>query len=185
MTITLRDAVAADAAAIAPFHVRQWRAAYRDLAPLLAHQTLDEAHRLRGWAETLALPPPAGVLLAHQGDTLAGFVTFGPPTHPVFARRGQISLLYVDPVFQGLGLGARLLRAAQARLADAGFPATALAVVEGNTPARAFYAAMGGTESARYTDPGPIWPSDNVLVVWDAAASSQSPSKGRVAPPRP
>ena len=169
MTVTLRDAVATDAAAIAPFHVRQWRAAYRDLAPPLAHQVLDEAHRLRGWAATLALPPPAAVLLAHRRDRLAGFVAFGPPTSPVFAGRGQISLLYVDAAYQGQGVGARLLHAAQARLLAAGFTGTALAVVAGNTPARAFYAAMGGTEVARITDPGPIWPSDNVLVTWDTA----------------
>lgn len=184
MTIGLRDAVAADAAALAAFHVRQWRVAYRDLAPPLAHQTLDEAHRLTSWTATLALPPPAGVLLAHQGDTLAGFVAFGPTTEPVFAGRGRISLLYVDASVQGRGLGARLLRAAQGRLHEAGFAATALAVVTGNTAARAFYARMGGVETAHYTDAGPIWPSDNMLVVWDAA-SSQSPSRGRVAPPRP
>ena len=185
MTLTLRDAVPADVAAIAPFHVRQWRIAYRDLAPPLAHQVLDEAHRLNGWAETLALPPPAGVILAVQGETLAGFVSFGPTSEPVFAGRGRISLLYVDAAWQGQGLGARLLRAAQARLVAAGLARTALAVVEGNTAARAFYAAMGGIEMARYTDPGPIWASDNVLVTWDDALSSQSPSKGRVAPSRP
>ena len=183
--LTLRDASPADAPALAVFHVRQWRAAYRDLAPPQAHAVLDEAHRLRFWTGTLALPPPSGVLLAEAGDTLAGFAAFGPTDEPVFAGRGRVSLLYVDAPWQGRGLGARLLRAAQARLHAAGFAGTALAVVAGNHPARAFYAAMGGAETGRYTDAGPIWPSDNVLVTWDAAPSSQSPSKGRVAPSRP
>jgi len=114
-------------------------------------------------------------------------VAFGPTDEPVLAGRGRISLLYVDAAQRGRGLGAHLLRLAQHRLHDAGFSATALAVVEGNTPARAFYARMGGTEAGAFTDAGPIWPSDNILVVWGQrpAAASQSDSKGRVAPSRP
>lgn len=187
MSVIFRDAGAADIAALAAFHVRQWRETYRDLAPALAHQVLDVPHRVQGWTATLALPPPAGVSLALEGQAIVGFIAFGPTDEPVFAGRGRISLLYVDAAQRGRGLGAHLLRLAQHRLHDAGFNATALAVVEGNTPARAFYARMGGTEAGAYTDAGPIWPSDNILVVWDQrpAAASQSDSKGRVAPSRP
>ena len=187
MSVSFRDAVAADVAAIAEFHVRQWRDTYRDLAPPLAHQTLDVAHRLNSWAATLALPPPSGVLLALEGSSIAGFVAFGPTQDAVFGGRGRISLLYVDAAQRGLGIGAQLLRMAQMRLQGAGFRGTALAVVRGNTAARAFYARMGGVEAAEFTDPGPIWASDNILVVWDqtVCAASQSASKGRVAPPRP
>lgn len=163
----LRAARPGDAAAIAAFHVRQWRATYRDLAPRAAWDALDEARRLRDWTATLSAPPPAGAFLACDGEAIAGLVSFGAPGHPVFGGRGEVKHLYVDAGWRGRGLGRRLLRRARAALAAAGFSGAGLAVVAGNHPARAFYRAAGGVEAAAFTDPGPLWKSDNILVVWD------------------
>lgn len=161
-----RDASAADAPAIAAFHARIWHQTYRDLAPPAAIARLDAAHRLRQWAAALAEPPTQTVILAETAGQITGMVSFGPPGHPVFAGRGEVSHLYVDPAQRGRGLGARLLAQAHGRLIAAGFPGMALAVVRQNTGARAFYAALGGIEAAEFTDPGPLWKSDNLAVIW-------------------
>lgn len=49
----------------------------------------------------------------------------------------------------------------------AGYNSAGLGVVVGNDPAVAFYERMGGRRAGGYTDPGPVWRSDNHLYVWD------------------
>ncbi|WP_312164905.1 hypothetical protein [Phenylobacterium sp.] len=34
----------------------------------------------------------------------------------------------------------------------------------------AFYEALGGRRAGRFTDPGPLWRSDNIVFVWDELA---------------
>jgi hypothetical protein len=50
---------------------------------------------------------------------------------------------------------------------EAGYSGIGLGVVAGNNPAITFYNEMRGTRVGNYTDPGPIWRSDNYLYVWD------------------
>ena len=172
----LREAGPADAGPIAAFHNRIWHETYGALAPPEAIAQLDEAHRLRQWARVLTLPPPQGAVLAMDGARIAGLVSFGPPDHPLQGTRGAIGHLYVDRAARGTGLGRRLLLLAHERLAAAGFPGAALAVVRGNLAARGFYAALGGTEAAGFTDPGPLWTSDNLLITWDFTPPDPLPS---------
>ncbi|WP_323041096.1 GNAT family N-acetyltransferase [Gemmobacter sp.] len=169
-----RDAGAADAPAVAEFHARIWHQTYRDLAPPVAIARLDVAHRLRQWAAALADPPSQTVILAETAGEIAGMVSFGAPGHAVFAGRGEVTHLYVDPAQRGLGLGGRLLARAHGRLLAAGYPGMALAVVRQNAGARAFYTALGGVEAAGFTDAGPLWKSDNLAVVWGATPPGPS-----------
>ena len=53
------------------------------------------------------------------------------------------------------------------QLADWGYGGCALAVVVGNAPAMLFYERLGGRRAGGFTDPGPLWPSDNIVFVWD------------------
>ncbi len=163
----LRPALPADLAAVAGFHLRIWQDTYREMAPPAARAQLDLAWRLPQWQGWLARPAPFGTTLAEDGGSIAGLVSFGPSDHPAFGGRAEIGHLYVDPVWRGTGLGRRLLSHALDRMRAAGFAGTGLAVVRDNHAARAFYAATGGTEAGGFTDPGPLWRSDNVLVVWD------------------
>ena len=34
-------------------------------------------------------------------------------------------------------------------------------------PAMLFYERLGGRRAGGFTDPGPLWPSDNIVFVWD------------------
>jgi ribosomal protein S18 acetylase RimI-like enzyme len=167
----LRLATVADAPAMAALHLVAWRGAYRDLAPAKAWETLDEAVRRERWTRTLSQPPARqAVLIAELDGAMVGFGAAVAPTEAVFGDRGEVRHLYVDPAAQGRGIGRRLMAALADQIAGWGYGGLALAVVEGNDGAMAFYRRLGGREAGRFTDPGPIWKSDNRVFVWDDLA---------------
>lgn len=163
---TLREGAPEDAEAIAALHVAVWRATYRDYATPEAYETLDAARRLPGWQSALAAPE-ARVVLAEAQGALVGVICAAPAQHEAFGDRLEIKHLYVSAAARGAGVGRHLL---QTILADSGLRlgrGVALAVVQQNSAARGFYRAMGGREIGRFIDPGPLWRSENVVVVWD------------------
>jgi ribosomal protein S18 acetylase RimI-like enzyme len=186
MSTLLRPAIPVDAAALAGLHARVWRHTYCDLAPAMAIASLDEAMRLRRWTEILADPLKNwGALVAEIDGRLAGFGLCGPPGETALGERGEVKFLYVDTGQARRGLGRRLLAAMAGMLRERGYRGLALGVVVGNDPAIAFYEAMGGARVGRYTDPGPVWRSDNFVYAWDDLASlisfASAPSSRRPA----
>lgn len=182
--ILLRPARPADAPALARTHVAVWRRTYRDLAPQSAQDALDEARRLAFWTGALGDPARPGLILAAEsggaviGFASGGFASGGPATEAVFAGRAEVKHLYVDDAHARRGIGRRLLAALCADLWAGGARGIGLGVVVGNDPAIAFYEAMGGRRHGRYTDPGPLWRSDNWLYVWDDPARLPPPPEG-------
>lgn len=163
----LRPAGAADAEGLARLHVAVWRETYRDLAPAEAYAALDEDRRLGQWQKSLAAPKPEQTLVLEAAGEVLGLVAVGPPGQPIFGAAGEIRHLYLSPTLRGRGHGMLLLKAGLAALAEAGFAEAALAVVEANHPARAFYARAGGREGARFLDHGPLWRSENLVIHFD------------------
>ena len=161
----LREAVPGDAEAVAAFHVAVWRETYAGIAPKVAFDTLDAARRLPGWQARLGDTQP-GTVVAEDDDGIAGLVSWGAPGEALFGARGEIKHLYVAGRARRQGLGARLLEVARQGIAGAGFDGAGLAVVRENAAAIAFYRALGGREAGAFTDPGPLWKSDNILMVW-------------------
>lgn len=162
---------------LAHLHVEVWRQTYAALAPRTAYEALDVARRLSDWEKALACYDPCtGALVALQKGSPLGVVSFAPSVHPTMAGAVEITHLYVRDVALGAGLGRRLLQGAFTHLRRQGASRIALAVVEQNRSARAFYRRMGGTEGERFTDPGPLWRSENRVVRWDLAdVSAQNP----------
>jgi ribosomal protein S18 acetylase RimI-like enzyme len=80
-------------------------------------------------------------------DGLLGFVMFGPETgrYAQDVSRGVVRNLYVRPDCRGEGVGAALLGAAEAALADRGVEVVALESMAGNGAARRFYRRRGYT----------------------------------------
>jgi ribosomal protein S18 acetylase RimI-like enzyme len=164
----IREAELRDAAAIAALHVVAWRRAYGALAPLEVQAVVDEAFRLRKWREKLLAPiADQLVLVAEQNDALVGFGAAGAPSEKIFGGRGEIKFLYIDPDRKRQGIGRRLLSELALHLSQHGYTGAALGVVEGNSDALGFYEAFGGRIAGQYVDPGPIWRSDNKVIVWD------------------
>ncbi|NIX77705.1 GNAT family N-acetyltransferase [Microvirga terricola] len=166
--VALRRAQQGDAEAIARLHAQVWRETYRHLAPEAAFQALDEAARLSRWRDILAMPSSEkSVLLAEIRGRIAGFGLAGAPSSEAFGSRGEIKFLYVDSACKRQGIGRRLLAALARDLRSFGYASAALGVVVGNDPAIAFYEALGGRPMDRYTDPGPLWRSENIIYAWD------------------
>jgi ribosomal protein S18 acetylase RimI-like enzyme len=86
-----------------------------------------------------------GVKIARVDGSIVGFVTFGPERggYDQNATRGVVRNLYVRPAYRGLGIGGRLLDAAEAALSDSGVAVVALETMAENARARAFYRERG------------------------------------------
>lgn len=165
--IALRTAVYEDASAIARLHDQVWRATYRDLATKAAWEGLTQAVRAERWRETLADPGRWTTLVAERDSEIVGFGSAGAPSEDMFEARGEIRWLHVDPAVQGAGLGRALMAALAGELAAQGYGGCALAVVVGNERAMSFYRRLGGRRLGGFTDPGPLWRSENVVFAWD------------------
>ncbi|GAC1040884.1 N-acetyltransferase family protein [Rhizobium sp. No.120] len=166
--IVIRPALAGDVADIARLHRSVWCDTYRDLAPAEVYRILDEDYRRVRWADMLATPlRDQRVFLAEQGRRLVGIGSIAASSEPAFEARGDIKSLYIDPSTKRQGLGRRLMQTMMEEFASMGYSGAALGVVVGNEPAIAFYRALGGQLIGRYTDPGPVWRSDNLIFAWD------------------
>jgi ribosomal-protein-alanine N-acetyltransferase len=91
------------------------------------------------FASQLAVPGVFGLLLPEAGLVLARAA----------ADEAEIMTLAVIPAARRAGLGAALLRAAEARAAAAGARSMFLEVAPGNAAARALYASAGYAEVGR------------------------------------
>lgn len=164
----IRDATLADAPAIARLHLRSWLAAYEAIAPAEAVRVLTEEVRRKRWTEMLASPKPRWVCRVVEDDGAVQAVGVAcAPSEALFGDRGEVRHLYVEPDLRRSGLGRRMTAELTEVIAGWGYAGLALSVVVENAPARAFYAALGGREIGRFTDPGPVWKSQNIALVWD------------------
>lgn len=144
---TVRAARPEDAPAIAAIHVGTWQHAYRDLLPASLLDGLRVSDRLRMWEGMLAAPRPRTTTLVAKGnDGPVGVCHAGPEREtddPERARTGEVFLIYVSPGEQGRGVGRALMDAACDAMRAHGFSEAVLWVLDGNTPAIAFYERMG------------------------------------------
>ena len=76
-----------------------------------------------------------------------------------------------------MGIGRKLLTALARSIMNSGSTGLGLGVIIGNDPAIAFYEAMNGRRIGRYTDPGPVWRSENFAYVWDDLSAFAAPAR--------
>lgn len=165
---SIRRARKDEAEALASLHVSVWRTTYHDYAPPEAFTRLDTAKRLPYWTKAVSSDShSAGVWIAEGAEKILGVVSFGPSQQAIFEGRTEIKHLYVTEGAQGQGIGRQLLNAVLERKDTYPDSRIGLAVVRQNQAARRFYQRMGGQEIGAFTDPGPLWPSQNILVAWD------------------
>lgn len=124
MPVTLRRAEAADAGAVADVWLRSRRAAVPAI-PEPVHPD-DE---VRHWFETVVVPTRETWLAEVDGATVAVLVLDGD----------ELDQLYVDPGWQGRGIGSELVRLAQQHRPGG----LALWTFLSNLPARRFYERHG------------------------------------------
>ena len=157
----VRVAAVDDAPAMGRVMVESFLDAHRGQMPDAAYQKrVDEwtpEVSAAGWARGLAdltegNPDRAVVLVAEDDTGLLGLVSGGAAEDAVSDTTCEIGSLYVHSQHHGHGIGRALLGAAARQLADLGFTELHIGVLSANSPARAFYEAMGGREIGQGTD---------------------------------
>jgi ribosomal protein S18 acetylase RimI-like enzyme len=146
VSVVVRPAADADAAAIAGIHVRGWRAAYRGLVPDAALAALSAERRERGWRDRIAASRAPSVTLVGELDGIvAGFCSVIAPTRDDGAPpwTAEVAAIYVEPLRWRGGVGGTLLECALGDLADDGWRRVTLWVLERNDAAVAFYRRFG------------------------------------------
>ncbi len=101
------------------------------------------------------------LFVATMADTVEGFVWCVP--RGAFARSGYIPLIGVSPAFTGHGIGARLLDAAEAFLAQSS-PDIFLTVSDFNEGAQRFYRRQGYKQVGALPDY--VLPGVTELIFW-------------------
>jgi ribosomal protein S18 acetylase RimI-like enzyme len=137
--VALRPGVPADAPALARIH-REARAA---AMPGL-HEPWTEA-QVAAWIAAVLMAPPRRVVVAEAAGEAGpvGYLGLDPAC-------GEVLHLYVEPAWQGRGVGGRLLDAARVAAAPGGL---ALFCFRRNHAALAFYGRRGFRMTARRRGP--------------------------------
>jgi ribosomal protein S18 acetylase RimI-like enzyme len=107
--VRVRQAVLADAEQIARVHVASWRIAYSEFMPPNQMAWISE-RRETGRAADLIRNPDTPYLVAAIGDSIVGFLVYGPPGDQCDpTSTSQIYTFFVDPQRYRQGIGTQLL----------------------------------------------------------------------------
>ncbi len=175
--IRIRRASRHDAAAIGRVHVETWQAAYAGLLPDAMLVAMSDVRQSAWWSQLLRDPAEArGVFVADDKDMgVVGFGSCGPVRDPPEGlpegldgrelKVGEVYTLYVEPDFQNLGLGRKLLgalfRQLQADRCD-----TAVLWMLAENPTRFFYEGLGGERVGERVDTMGGTDVDEIAYAW-------------------
>ena len=143
MSITIRNAIPADAGMIASIHVASWRATYRGMLDDAFLEALTPDHRLGMWERLLGSGQmDVVVLVAERDGEVAGFASYGPQSNAAGSDPSlELYTIYLRPAMERQGIGSRLIRAVEEGMANRGATSGCLWVHRGNAKARQFYEA--------------------------------------------
>jgi ribosomal protein S18 acetylase RimI-like enzyme len=146
----IRRAQAADAEALGRIYVEAWRETYAGTLPDKVLIGMSARRQATRWGRHIAkLRADEIILIALLDGQPVGFGSAG--LSRAGGGEGEIYTLYVDPNYQGRGVGRLLMDALLEALKDKGCESAMLWVVAAN-PSRFFYEAMGGRRVAEKTE---------------------------------
>ncbi|MGV6871476.1 N-acetyltransferase family protein [Pseudochelatococcus sp. B33] len=149
VVISIRAARPSDASALAAVHDASWREAYRGIVPGVALERMIAYRGPRWWRRTAG--HTRSLIVLDLGNRIAGYASFGPSRSISLPQQGEIDELYLDPVFQGLGLGTQLFATARRELAASGCKGLLTWALQDNERACQFYERLGGRTAALET----------------------------------
>lgn len=147
MGVTIRAAEASDAAAMSRIHALGWKQAYVGIVPQEYLDGLQHDFWVPAFEKWLRQGKVQAKLL-YEDAVPAACIAYGPSREDSLPGWGEVVSLYVHPNHLRKGYGKKLLLAGLRELAEAGHPSAYLWVLEENKKARAFYKALGFTETA-------------------------------------
>lgn len=143
-SLLLREAVPSDAQKIAEVHIKTWQSAYFGLIPDDYLQSLDVDQRARNWAKILESSiADSQTIVAEIDGVIVGFMGIGPNREPSESGLGEVYTVYVDPNYQGHGVGSNLMEKGIQILKDQGFRGAVLWVLDKNMRTRTWYESRG------------------------------------------
>jgi ribosomal protein S18 acetylase RimI-like enzyme len=145
--VRIRAAQVTDAGAVARIDVETWRETYPGLLPQQMLLGLSAPQRRRLWSQFILRSPGDLLVATHQTDGIVGFGSCGIRRGGEPRYAGEIFTLYVEPGYQGEGIGRRLLLHLFGRLMRRALPSAVVWVLRDN-PARFFYERLGGRLAA-------------------------------------
>ena len=131
-----------DALDLAEVHVRAWQETYSGLLPAAYLARMEARLHARRWRSQLTTAYSGDLVLVAEGR--GGLVGYVAGRLAPGATVAEVFTLYVVRDAQRRGLGRALLASVARAFADRGAAALQLWVLDGNVPARAFYAHLGG-----------------------------------------
>lgn len=139
----VRPACPEDAPGIAEVHVRAWQGAYRGIMPDAFLDRLETPDRAAAWRRRLE--GPLEIMLVVEIDGRIAGWAMGGHSRDADAGAGTAELyaINLDPGVWRRGAGRMLCQAAHEAMRLRAYTRATLWVLEGNTRARAFYAALG------------------------------------------
>lgn len=177
-TIDIRPAVTADAVGIAKVQVDAWRDAYVGFLPDQALIDMNATKASPRWMRIIVqMGDPRQFCVAVYDGKVIGFCHGGAQRRaldPMRRRRpnvAEIYTLYVDPNFQGCGIGSALLLRVSRHLGEAGYSSLALSMLSGNRIARRFYEHLGGEMGEESPSVVMGTPVNEILYRWNDIAS--------------
>ena len=171
--VTIRAAEPGDSLGVARVQIDTWRDAYVGVLPDATLLDLDEMRAAVRWTRVAGgIRAPETLTVAEAGGRVIGFCHGGAGRRTIARavnRDGavaEIYALYVDPSYQGIGIGRLLLADVSRRLIAHGFDSLVLLTLAANAHGRRFYDRIGG--AAGDTIPSVVIgaPADQVPYFW-------------------
>jgi GNAT superfamily N-acetyltransferase len=145
LSIDMRLAGPADAAAVADAHRNAWMHAYSGIIPYRALTRMIERRGESWWRK--ATRGPATILVAEVAGVVAGYASLGYNRARALPHEGEIYELYLRPEYQGIGLGYQLFHEARRMLKSLGCNGMVVWCLEDSEIAANFFRSNGGVDA--------------------------------------
>jgi ribosomal protein S18 acetylase RimI-like enzyme len=139
--VRVRGGKQADATALARIFKEAWLLAYRGIIPHLHLESMVRQRSPEWWRD--ALKTGDSSLVLEMAGTVAGYATIGSARQRG-PFQGEIYELYLDPIYQGLGLGEHLFEGCRHTLDMRKLNGLIVWALLDNTAACDFYWRRGG-----------------------------------------
>lgn len=140
--VRVRSGKSADAKVLAQIFKNSWTLAYQGILPHAHLDSLVKQRTPEWWRQQLRTED--GALVLEIAGTVAGYATLGAARQRTSKYQGEIYELYLDPTYQGLGLGEHLFEGCRHTLDLRNLNGLIVWALLDNTPACDFYWRRGG-----------------------------------------
>lgn len=143
METVFREALPADAPAMADLVASAWQAAYRGILSDTLLNSIDAQARAERVRRTIQTNPDFWFYILEADGEIAGVAGLCAMPDGDLPDTSEIKIFYIRPDLQKQGLGRAMMRGALDALHSKGFQRIALWVLKENHAARAFYEKLG------------------------------------------